>query len=73
VAVPVAGGVYANGYRCSEVPVYNVYDGLPLHYVPAVYLGYAYRPYYRYTAYRVSPITLACQGFWRPYRSGRRW
>ena len=48
-------------YRCSEGPVYNFYHGAwyggeP----PAVFLGYAYRPYYRYTAYRVIPRTYAC-------------
>ena len=27
---------------------------------PALYRGYAYRPYYRYTAYRVIPRTYFC-------------
>lgn len=48
-------------YRCSDGSVYNFYHGAwyggeP----PAVFLGYAYRPYYRYTAYRVIPRTYAC-------------
>lgn len=48
-------------YRCSDGPVHNFYHGayyggLP----PAVFLGYAYRPFYRYTAYRVIPRTYFC-------------
>ena len=48
-------------YRCAFGPVYNFYHdayygGEP----PALYLGYAYRPYYRYTAYRVAPGTYFC-------------
>jgi hypothetical protein len=74
VAGALVGGVYSNGYRCSEGPVYNFYHGayfggLPL----AVYLGYAYRPYYRYTAYRVFPPTYACYGYQRHYSGWRRW
>jgi len=48
-------------YRCAFGPVYNFYHGA--YYggePPAVYLGYAYRPYYRYTAYRVLPRTYVC-------------
>jgi hypothetical protein len=32
------------------------YGGEP----PASYLGYAYRPYHRYTAYRIIPRTYLC-------------
>jgi hypothetical protein len=47
-------------YRCSG-PVQNFYHGA--YYggePPATYLGYAYRPYYRYTAYRVIPRRYLC-------------
>jgi hypothetical protein len=50
-------------YNCSEGPVYNFYHGA--YYggqVPATYLGYAYRPYYRYAAYRILPRTYFCPG-----------
>jgi hypothetical protein len=50
-------------YQCSEGPVTNFYHNA--HYgrrAPAIYLGYAYRPYYRYTAYRVLPQTYFCSG-----------
>jgi hypothetical protein len=49
-------------YRCDFGPVYNFYHGA--YYggqPPAVFLGYAYRPYYRYTAYRVVPRTYFCR------------
>jgi hypothetical protein len=48
-------------YRCSDGPVFNFYHGA--YYggqAPAVFLGYAYRPYYRYAAYRVIPRTYLC-------------
>jgi hypothetical protein len=48
-------------YRCNDGPVYNSYHGA--YYggkPPAVFLGYAYRPFYRYTAYRVIPRTYFC-------------
>ena len=51
--LPPLGAVWAP-YRCSQAPVYNFYHGA--YYggrAPAVYLEYAYRPYYRYAAYRV--------------------
>ena len=56
---PVRGGGIP--YRCSEAPVYNFYHGA--YYggqPPAVFLGHAYRPHYRYTAYRVLPRTYFC-------------
>ena len=48
-------------YRCSDGPADNFYHGAwyageP----PALYRGHAYRPYYRYTAYRVVPRTYLC-------------
>ena len=48
-------------WRCSDGAVLNFYHGAwyggqP----PAVYLGNAYRPFYRYTAYRVVPRTYFC-------------
>jgi hypothetical protein len=49
-------------YRCDFGPVYNFYHGA--YYggqPPAVFLGYAYRPYYRYAAYRVIPRTYFCR------------
>jgi hypothetical protein len=48
-------------YRCSQGPVFNFYHGA--YYggrAPAIYLGYSYRPYYRYTAYRILPRTYFC-------------
>jgi len=48
-------------YRCSDGPVQNFYYGA--YYggePPASYLGYAYRPYHRYTAYRIIPRTYLC-------------
>jgi hypothetical protein len=60
--------VAADGYLCSEGPVLNLYRGA--YYgaqLPAVYRGYAYRPFYRYTAYRAFPRAYDCT----PYR--HRW
>ena len=64
---PRIDGVGWAPYRCTYGPVYNFYHdayygGEP----PAVYLGYAYRPYYRYAAYRVAPRTYFCDA--RRYR-----
>jgi hypothetical protein len=58
---PRIGGVGWAPYRCAVGPVYNFYfdayyGGEP----PALYRGYAYRPYYRYAAYRVLPRTYLC-------------
>ncbi len=58
---PRIGGVGWAPYRCAFGPVYNFYHGA--YYggePPAIFLGYAYRPYYRYTAYRVVPRTYVC-------------
>lgn len=48
-------------YRCSDGPADNFYHGAwyagqP----PALYRGHAYRPYYRYTAYRAAPRSYLC-------------
>jgi hypothetical protein len=64
-AIPAEIGVSQVGragwfpYRCSG-PVYNFYHDALYHETPAVHLGYAYRPYYRYTAWRVIPRTYFC-------------
>jgi hypothetical protein len=48
-------------YRCSDGPVQNFYHGAYYGGVaPAAYLGYTYRPHYRYSAYRVVPRTYLC-------------
>lgn len=52
-------------HRCSEGPVYNFYHDALYSQPPALHGGYAYRPYYRYTAYRVIPRTYACGEVWR--------
>lgn len=65
-AIPSEQGVRPVGrvgwlpYRCSDAPVDNFYHDALYHGPPAVYLGFAYRPYYRYTAWRVVPRTFAC-------------
>ena len=47
-------------HRCDDGPVFNLYHGAYYDAPPAVYLGYAYRPYYRYTAWHVVPRTYVC-------------
>ncbi|MCA6120429.1 hypothetical protein J6500_00720 [Bradyrhizobium sp. WSM 1704] len=47
-------------YRCSTGPVTNAYHGALYDAPPAIYHGFAYRPYYRYTANRVVPPTYVC-------------
>jgi hypothetical protein len=46
--------------RCSDGPAFNLYHGAYYDAPPALYLGYAYRPFYRYTAYRLIPRTYFC-------------
>ena len=64
--VPVELGVAPIGrdglmpYRCSETPVNNFYHDAVYHEPPAVYLGFAYRPYYRYRATRMVPRIYSC-------------
>ena len=66
-AVPPETGVAPSigpawdAYRCAQGPVINFYHGA--YYgeePPALYRGYAYRPYYRYRAYRKLPRTYFC-------------
>lgn len=50
-----------DAYRCVGGPITNFYHGA--YYggePPALYRGYAYRPYYRYGAYRRQPRTYFC-------------
>jgi hypothetical protein len=57
---PRIGPVWGE-YRCNLGPVYNFYRGA--YYgeePPALWRGYAYRPYYRYSAYRKLPRTYFC-------------
>ena len=64
--IPYEIGVAPSGsagwlpYRCSDGPVYNFYHGALYSEPPALDRGYAYRPYYRYTAYRTIPRTYLC-------------
>jgi hypothetical protein len=67
-AIPAEQGVRLVGrvgwlpYRCSDGPVYNFYHDALFDAPPAIYRGYAYRPYYRYTAWHVVPRTYVCSG-----------
>jgi hypothetical protein len=48
-------------YRCADWPVANFYhNAWYAHQAPAVYGNYVYRPFYRYTAWRVLPRTYYC-------------
>ena len=48
-------------YRCADWPVANFYhNAWYAHQAPAAYGNYVYRPFYRYTAWRVLPRTYAC-------------
>lgn len=47
-------------YRCTDGPAANFYHGAYYREPTALYLGYAYRRHYRYTAYRVIPRTYLC-------------
>jgi hypothetical protein len=47
-------------WRCSNGLAQNYYHGAWYDVPPALYRGYAYRPYYRYTAYRVIPRRYFC-------------
>jgi len=56
---PVVGPTW-DAYRCSG-GAYNFYhDAYYGEEPPALYRGYAYRPHYRYTAYRRVPRTYFC-------------
>ena len=61
IGVPPFIGPSWDTYRCAQGPVFNFYHGA--YYgeePPALYRGYAYRPHYRYTAYRRLPRTYFC-------------
>ena len=60
IGVPPLGPSGLLPYRCSVGPVYNFYHDALYSQAPAVHGGYAYRPYYRYTANRVVPRTHKC-------------
>ena len=60
IGVPPVGDFGTLPYRCSAGPVYNFYHGAYYHEPTALHLDYAYRPYYRYTAYRQFPRTYFC-------------
>ena len=47
-------------YRCADGLADNYYHGAWYDVPPTVYRGYVYRPYYRYTAYRVIPRNYFC-------------
>ncbi len=59
---PIVGPTWSGAYRCSD-GAYNFYhDTYYGEEPPALYRGYAYRPYYRYSAYRRLPRTYYCVG-----------
>ena len=59
-SAPRIGPVWTD-YRCSGGPAYNFYhDAYYGEEPPALRRGYAYRPYYRYSAYRKLPRTYFC-------------
>jgi len=60
IGVRRIGSVGEVPYRCSDGPAYNYYHGAFYDVPPALYRGYAYRPHYRYTAYRVIPRQYFC-------------
>ena len=47
-------------FRCSDGFPANYYHNAWYDVPPAQYRGYAYRPYYRYSAYRVIPRDYYC-------------
>jgi hypothetical protein len=50
-----------DGYRCADGTIYNFYhDAYYGEEPPALHRGYAYRPYYRYSAYRRWPRKYFC-------------
>lgn len=64
IGVPPLGPAGLAPHRCGDGPVYNFYHDALYSQPPAVHLGYAYRPHYRYTAYRVVPRTYVCAERW---------
>jgi hypothetical protein len=65
IGVRRIGGIGWIPWRCIDGPAYNYYHGAFYDVPPAIHLDYAYRPYYRYTAYRVIPRTYFCSERWR--------
>ena len=59
-SLPLGDGAALLPYRCSDGPVYNSYHGAWYRTPPAVYRGFAYRPFYRYTAWRAVPTNYFC-------------
>jgi hypothetical protein len=55
---PPTGRVVAP-YYCEPF-AFNFYHGTNYAEQPATYEGYAYRYYYRYSAYRKAPLTYVC-------------
>src|SRR3954453_8920870 len=60
IGVSWIGEVGLVPYFCTGIPADNYYHGAWYDVPPAQYRGYAYRPYSRYTAYRVIPRTYFC-------------
>jgi hypothetical protein len=58
--IRLTGHVKPLPFICSGAPVRNRYHGALYDRPPAVYLGFAYRPYYRYAAWRVVPRRYFC-------------
>jgi hypothetical protein len=56
-----ACAIWLDPFRCTDVLPNNFYHGAYYRgQPPALYIGYAYRPFYRYTAYRRVPRTYFC-------------
>ena len=67
IGIPPLGPAGLAPYRCSDGPAHNFYHDALYSQPPALHGGYAYRPYYRYSAYRVVPRTYRCavvEGWW---------
>jgi hypothetical protein len=64
-AIPPELGIHSPAVRVvapyyCEPFAYNFYHGTNYAEPPATYRGYAYRYYYRYSAYRQVPLTYVC-------------
>jgi hypothetical protein len=64
IGIPPLGPAGWAPYRCDAGPVYNFYHNALYSQAPAVHGDYVYRPYYRYSAYRVVPRTYVCGEIW---------
>jgi hypothetical protein len=58
--VRLVGSVGWRPYRCTNEPVHNFYHDALYDGPPAIYRRYAYRTFYRYKAWRVTPRTFVC-------------